>query len=581
MRMLIALAWAGMMALFISPVFAQPVSVHSGIATVPSAQACEALMQVDLTGIGGKGSVVSSAKEETINAVNYCVVSSKLMPSITIKTLLPVTTWNGRYMQLGCGGLCGNIMMDVGAAAGCAPLAQGGFALAATDMGHSMEEVDFGNSQQKREDFAWRAQHLAVVTSKSLIQHYYAQAAKWSYFNGCSDGGREALMEAQRFPRDFNGIIAGAAAMNFQVQNALYHSWMAVSNTDKEGKAIITADRLPLIHNAVLNACDALDGQKDGLLSDPMTCHFNPAVLQCPPGSDTPQANCLSSKEVEAVKRFYSGPVDPKTGQKLVVGSVLPGSELAWAGVFVPQTADGPIMSRSIALASLRYMNFVKNPGASFTLKDMTFDANMFDKLRALHSLYDATNPNLAAFKQAGGKLIIWHGLADPHISPINSIAFHQAVGRAMGVTQRDAFERLYLLPGVYHCSGGEGPSLVDFLTPMMNWVEHGVAPEAVMAWQAPAKAENSFGQPQGAGAGKTKPAAMMPPVQDGKTRFRLQSIPAGAASRPVYPFPLMAVYSGQGERTNGSSYKPVKRQVLPFYTDWRGADFYQPHQGK
>lgn len=577
MRTFIALAFAGIVSLNIPSLFAQPFSEHSAPPAqevFQPAQDCQALAKQDMTAIGGTGSKVTSAQVETINDTRYCVVTSTLAPSITIKTLLPVTTWNGRYMQLGCGGLCGNIMMDVGAAAGCAPLERGGFVLAATDMGHSAREDDFGNSQQKREDFASRAQHLTSVASKALIRQYYARPARWAYFNGCSDGGREALVEAQRYPTDFNGIIAGAAAMNFQVQNALYHSWMAISNTDKNGKAIITADRLPLIHNAVLNACDSLDGQKDGLISDPQACHFNPQVLQCSSQPDVPQSGCLSRKEVEAVKRFYEGPVDASTGEHLVVGSVQPGSELAWAGVFVPQTADQPIMSRIIALASLRYLHFEKNPGKAFTLSDLSFTAKTFDALRPLHPLYDATNPDLSAFQRAGGKLIVWHGLADPHISPINSIAWHQAVGRTMGEAVRDTFERLYLLPGVYHCSGGEGPSLVDFLTPVMQWVEQGKAPQAIVTWQAEQTAKNAFGQPQG--AGKPGPGMMKP--DDGKTRFRLQQIPAGAASRAVYPYPYIAVWNGKGDRRHAEDYQPVRLKVIPDYNNWRGADFFTPY---
>lgn len=528
---------------------------------------CAALSGSDLSPVGGAGSKVLSAEEKTLNNVRFCVVTSRLAPSITLQTLLPVESWSGRYLQTGCGGLCGNIAFNVGAAAGCAPLDTGGFVLAATDMGHTREEGDFGNDPQKRQDFAYRAQHLTAVASKALIQRYYGTAARKSYFNGCSDGGREALAEAQRYPDDFNGIIAGAPAMNFQAQNALHHAWLAVSNTGPDGRAIITADRLALIHQAVLEACDALDGDRDGLISMPHRCHFNPRALQCKHDPERPQASCLSRQEATAVAHFYRGPVDPATGEKLTIGGPLPGSELAWAGVFVPRMQGDPIFSTRAALSALRYLSFEQNPPAGFSLRDLAFSAATFDRLRPLHRLYDATNPDLSAFEQAGGKLIIWHGLADPHISPLNSIAYHQAVGRTLGETQRDSFERLYLLPGVYHCSGGEGPSLVDFLTPMMNWVEYGRAPGEIPAWRPAPREKNRFGQPQGGPPGKRE-----------AVRLRLQAIPPGAPSRPVYPYPQVAVYNGQGDKAQAGNYHPAAPDDLPARYPWRGEDFYQPY---
>lgn len=530
---------------------------------------CSTLKGSDLSRIGGAGSKVLSAEEKTLNDVRFCAVTSRLAPAITLQTLLPTESWSGRYLQIGCGGLCGDISLNVGAAAGCATLDTGGFVVAATDMGHTRDEADFGNDPQKRQDFAFRAQHLTAVASKALIQRYYGQPAQKSYFNGCSDGGREALVEAQRYPDDFNGIIAGAAAMNFQAQNALYHAWLAVSNTGPDGNAIITADRLPLIHRAVLAQCDALDGDRDGVISTPHRCRFNPQALQCKNDPDRPQEQCLSRQEVTAVERFYQGPVDPVTGEKLTIGGPLPGSELAWAGVFVPRAHGDPIFSAQAALSALRYMSFERNPPPGFSLHDLSFTAATFDKLRPLHSLYDATSPDLSAFERAGGKLIVWHGLADPHISPLNSIAYHQAVGRMLGEAQRERFERLYLLPGVYHCSGGEGPSLVDFLTPMMDWVEHGRPPGEVPVWRPAPQEHNRFGQPQGGPSGGREEMAL-----------RLQSVPPDAPSRPVYPYPQIAVYNGQGDKAQAGNYHPETLHDLPPGYPWRGEDFYQPPPG-
>ncbi|MBV6817849.1 tannase/feruloyl esterase family alpha/beta hydrolase [Rahnella sp. PD12R] len=526
---------------------------------------CAKLADVSLTDIGGEGSRITTAKEITVNGAPACEVDGNLHPEIGFQVILPVSSWQQRYMQIGCGGLCGNIQLQIGAAAGCTPLNTTGFVLAATDMGHSMKEGDFGKDPQKRVDFAYRSQHLTAEVSKKLITAFYGRAPAYSYFNGCSDGGREALMEAQRFPHDFNGIIAGAAAMNFQSQNAVYHAWQALSNTGPDGKPVLLAARLPLIHNAVLKQCDALDGQTDGLIADPQSCHFDTSVLACKTDPATPQGSCLSTAELTALNRLYAGPVDPKTGKKLIVGGPMPGSELAWEGVFVPEKASDPIFSQMIALSSLKYMNYEKNPPADFTLKDVKFTEAAFDELRKMHPLYDATNPDLTAFKAAGGKLIIWHGWADQHISPLNSVAYHQAVGNVMGAASRDQFERLYLLPGVHHCSGGEGPSLVDFLTPMMNWVEKGTAPDNITTYQAAKEQKTSFGQPLPE-RGK-KPA----------TEIRLEKIPADAASRPVFPYPDYAVYSGKGDVNSAASYvrKPLATQPAAYR--WLGEDFYKP----
>ncbi|WP_416411744.1 tannase/feruloyl esterase family alpha/beta hydrolase [Pantoea sp. App145] len=546
---------------WLSPAQAAPLSV------VKPAVSCDSLQQFNLTAMGGKGSRVTAATLTTINHTEWCKVEGTLAPEIGFRLLLPTQSWNQRYMQLGCGGLCGSINLQPGAAAGCAPLNSNGFAVAATDMGHKESEQDWGNDPQKRQDFAWRGQHLTAVAAKALIAAFYQQKAAWSYFNGCSDGGREALMEAQRFPEDFNGVIAGAAAMNFQVQNAMYHAWQVVSNHDANGKALIVAQDLPLIHRAVLAQCDALDGQKDGLIAAPEACHPDLNVLACKANQTE---NCLNPAQLGALRKLYDGPRDSKTGQRLIVGGPQYGSELAWAGVFIPQQADQPVMSEMISLASLRYVNFKTNPAPDFALKDVKFDEATFKKLSELHPLYDATNPDLRAFASAGGKLIIWHGWADPHISPLNSIAYHQALGKELGNTQRDAFERLYLLPGVYHCSNGEGPSLVDFLTPMMNWVENGNAPDAVVTHQAAPQQHNSFGQPTGAG-GK-------PPMMMQRNDLQLETIPVGAASRPVYPYPEYAVWSGKGDEKQAANYVRKTLPIMHSHYIWAGEAFYQPY---
>jgi feruloyl esterase len=524
-------------------------------------------------------------------------VEGTLAPSIGFKVMLPTKTWTQRYLQLGCGGLCGNISLEAGAADGCAPLDAGGFVIAATDMGHQGMGGTFGRDAQKRTDFAYRAVHLTAVAAKRIIETFYGRPAAYSYFNGCSDGGREALVEAQRFPDDFNGIIAGAPAMNFQVQNSFYHAWQARSNTGPDGKPIVLADRLPLLHREVLRQCDALDGDTDGLIADPRVCHVKLEPLACKAGSagergETRDPACLSAVELEAVRRLYDGPRDARTGRRLTIGGPQPGSELAWAGVFVPRSAAEPIFSKIIALDALRNLVFDTDPPANFDLADFSFDEATFNRLRARHPLFDATNPDLSAFAKAGGKLILWHGWADPHISPLNTIAYHDAVGKFMGGSA-NGFERLYLLPGVYHCGDGEGPSKVDFLTPLLDWVERGAAPQAVATRPGERnRRPGGFGQPPALvkaarrGPSQDKPMPEVPrgAAADDHPPFEAFALPespvaAGAVAmtgpRPLYPYPMVTTYDGKGNRSASSSYMPREPAPVQQPVEWAGSDFY------
>lgn len=526
--------------------------------------ACSSLTGVDLTAIGGAGSKVTSATEAVINGQSVCTVEGTLAPSIGFKVKLPETNWQQRFLQIGCGGLCGSISEQVGAASDCEPVTKGEFAISTTDMGHQGPSGEFGKEPQKRADFAFRSLHLTSETSKALIKAFYGKDPAYSYFSGCSDGGREALIEAQRYPNDFNGIIAGAPAMNFEVQNGIYHPWLAQSNTGKDGKPIVLADRLPLIHKAVLEKCDALDGQKDGLISEPLSCHFDPAVLQCKKG-EKDAASCLTKEEVTAVQRFYKGPTDPTTGKSMIAGGPLPGSELAWAGVFVPNTKDEPIFSTIIS-SGARTVLFKDIPDdKNFSFSTMKFDSKLFAELKKMHSFYDATNPDLSAFYARGGKLILWHGLADQHILPVNTIEYHKAVVKFMGEKKASEFERLYLMPGMYHCEGGEGPNQIDLLTPMMGWVEKGHAPQAILAKKPHVDEKTDFGTPE-----RDKKAADAAAKPVAQTKID--------AVRPVYPFPYIAVYKNHGDVNEAESYQPVKMKNADKSPNWLGNDLFKPY---
>lgn len=496
--------------------------------------ACEALAATDLAAIGGAGSRVGRAELGEHEGITVCEVDGTLAPSIGFSVVLPTTTWRQRYLQTGCGGLCGNISLRVGAADGCLPLTRGDFVIASSNMGHQGRGGAFGVDPQKRIDFAHRGMHLTAVVAKALIDRYYGRPPAYSYFSGCSDGGREGLMEAQRYPDDFDGIIAGAPAMNFSVQNSFYHAWQARSNTGTDGQPILRAERLPILNDAVISACDDLDGLSDGLITDPRACSFDARSIEC--SSDDSTDDCLTAAEADAANRLYRGPRDASSGLPLTLGGPQPGSELSWAGVFVPKSGDDRIFSAVIANDALGYLIYETNPPAPYSIDRLDFDAAAFDAIRPLNGLYNSTDPDLNAYQAAGGRLILWHGWSDPHISPINTIAYVETVESMFGREQAETFMRLFLLPGMFHCGGGNGPNSFDMLTAMMDWVEKGVAPEMIVA-----------------------------------------SHPDSGTTRPVYNYPLVASWSEEGSPNDAANFEPGYGARGPAGYEWLGQDFFLP----
>src|ERR1700689_2326824 len=378
------------------------------LAVVAPVADCATLASADISAaVGAPVHINSASPVPEGRPAPYCDVKGYVDPQVNFEVRLPLTTWTQRLVQTGCGGLCGMLGIRLGNDQGCLPAQKGELALTSTDMGHSGGmDGQFGESDYRlRIDFAYRGVHVTTLAAKALIEKYYGQKPKYSYFAGCSDGGREALMEAQRYPDDFNGITAGALAMNFVTQNTFYHGWNVRVNTGADGQPILTTDQLPILHKAVAAQCDAEDGLKDGLISDPIGCQFNPEVVQCKPGQDA--ASCLTPAQVMVAKQIYAGAHDA-SGNKLVISGPLPGSELAWAGVYIPSPGSNRIMSSMISTGTLKYLAYEKNPPSDYTLADLKFDRATFDETTKLHSLYDSTDSDLSAFASAGGKLILW-----------------------------------------------------------------------------------------------------------------------------------------------------------------------------
>jgi len=340
---------------------------------------------------------------------------------------LPVTQWNGDYFQGGCGGLCGSLREP----ADCTTALGRGAAIGYSDLGHeskSMNDTSWALQQDLRIDFA---NHALALAAKQIINAFYGQIPHYSYFIGCSDGGREGLMEAQRYPNDFNGIVAGAPTAILSPLNYFKHSWEVQANLDASGKSILTIGKLSVLHNAVMKACDNLDGAADGLLLDPRACTFNTTTLQCPNDVDT--ANCLTKAQISTVKKIYSGPVDNQ-GNYYYPGGQVYGSELGWANGIVPSKGGNFGMDKSIADLFVGYMSMpLDKQNTTLGALDVKFTPQDFNSILPMASVYDATNSNLSKFRAHGGKLILYHGYSDPSIVSTGTLAYYSAVVKQMG----------------------------------------------------------------------------------------------------------------------------------------------------
>ena len=451
--------------------------------TVSPVIGCAQLATIDFSQISGAPTEITSATTTTIDGASYCEVQGEQPPQLQFDLRLPVSTWTGRYVQEGCGGYCGAVTPGAPAVSTNCPAVTGNeLALATDNEGHTgangFDALWAADDPAMRISYAYSSEHDLALAAKAIIAAYYGHGPAYSYFDGCSDGGREALVEAQRYPRDFNGILAGAPEIIASELNGEVQAWNILSNMNAQGHEILTAEKLPALHAAVIKQC----GNSQGYIVDPRTCDFKPASVECPAGTDN--SNCLTAAQVAVVGKLYEGPRDPQ-GQSLYPGGEPYGSELAWSGWLIDPASDTAwpkdTIDYSAALGMLKYIAFATNPPASFQLTDWTFTLANYQRLTALNGLNDATDPNLSAFAKAGGKIIIYQGWADSAISPFGTVSYYSAVVRdAGGYAASQAFSRLYMIPAQYHCLGGGTPQVTgDLLSPLMSWVESGTAPGA------------------------------------------------------------------------------------------------------
>jgi feruloyl esterase len=387
------------------------------------------------------------------NLPAICRVAATLKPTsdsdIKIEVWMPASSWNGKLEVVGNGAWAGNIgYRDLASAV------TAGYAAASTDTGHTETTAVFVvGHPEKLIDFAYRAVHEMTLASKAITAAYYSKAPTRAYFNGCSTGGRQALTEAQRYPDDYDGIVAGAAA-NYPTHLQGAQVWTTEITNQSDG--YIPPAKYQLIHKAVLEACDALDGVKDRVLEDPRRCHFDPQALLCK-GSDA--ETCLTAAQVEVARKIYAGP-----GASLFPG-LERGSEIGWA------TLSGP---KPMALAAETYQYLVfQDPNWDYLKFDAARDIAIADK--EIGPVMNAIDPNLKPFFKHGGKLLMYHGWADPGIAPENSVNYFTSVEDKRSI-------RLFMVPGMGHCAGGDGTDDFDKIGTLATWVESNKAPDHIPA---------------------------------------------------------------------------------------------------
>ncbi|MBM3787425.1 MAG: tannase/feruloyl esterase family alpha/beta hydrolase [Acidobacteria bacterium] len=440
------------------------------------------------------------------NLPAHCDVRGVIWPEAKFAIKLPAE-WNERFQMVGNGGTAGNISM--GAVDGAV---RKGFASASTDTGHDVAKepvatfawVTPENPHGKRKliDFAYLSVHNTAALAKQVVKAYYGKPARYSYWVGCSTGGRQGMQEAQRYPEDFDGYVIGAPGL-YLTGNVTRRMWVAQSQM---GEAGIQPDQLPALAEAVMAKCDAIDGVKDGLIDDPRKCQFDPK-------RDLPRcgtAPCFTEKQLDGLSKIYGGVRNSK-GELLFPGEPFSG-EPVWA-----ENLIGPskvVLPRSESQMKLAMLDPPPGPSWSYTMFNFDTDPPRVAKAAAM---LNPRNPDLSKVKKRGGKIVQYSGWGDQQVNPFPGIEYYEAVAGRMGQNATRDFYRLFMVPGMYHCSGGPGCGSVDWLAAVMDWVEKGIAPEQLIGAH----------------------------VEGGKT----------TRTRPLCPYPQVAKYKGSGSIDDAANF--------------------------
>lgn len=493
---------------------------------------CELLKLVDFatiqdaaTRIGDSG--VAEASGETPAA---CLINGYVAPQVGFRLKLPLANWNGKLVQLGTGGYAGSTQVP-GDQRWCDEVLRRGYACVHSDYGHTsgvtdkalaaLDAVWAHNNIEQELDYGYRGIHVVSTAAKAITQRYYGRAQNQAYFMGCSNGGRQAMVAAQRYPWDFDGIVAMEPAINLSgAFTTFLYNHRSVTGAD--GKPLFAPTDLELLKKNAVAQCDSDDGLKDGIIGHPAACDVKLDGLACV-GDKTD--SCLTTAQIAAAKKVYAGP-----SPRIYRGRPMPGAEPGSFGFAVTR----PLAQ--LALADFfRYLAFYPDDGTTSKLTDFDFERD-YVRLSTMEALYQSNNPDLRPFKEAGGKLIMIQGWDDAGTPfPLNTIDYYETMQRTMGGAKptRD-FARLFMAAGRSHCAGGDGASVVDPLMHLENWVERNEAPEVIRAYKMM--------------PGTDIADALREPRDPAKILF----------SRPLYPYPLQATYKGRGDANDWRSFKPV-----------------------
>jgi feruloyl esterase len=446
----------------------------------------------------------------------FCRVRAGAPAAISFEVWLP-SDWNGRFQGVGNGGMAGAVSY-----AAMATALRSGYAVASTDTGHHAGEQPFDASWARGrpdliEDFGHRSLHVTTVQAKVIASAYYGTEPTYAYYVGCSKGGQEGLMEAQRYPEDYDGLLVGNPAHDWTRFYAGAHLWYSLATLANPG-AYIPAAKIPALGAAVEAACDALDGVTDGILLDPRRCRFDPGTLACP--ADTDRDDCLTGPQVDAARKIYAG-ARRADGTPIFPGLV-PGGEAAAGGWALWVTGDAPFRSLHWLAGEGFFRHFVfEDPDWDF--RTFSYERDLPFALKKVGGALDAADPDLSALRDRGAKLLLYHGWSDADISPLASIDYFDRVvatqGGSSALEDVQAFFRLFMVPGLGHCRGGPGPDRFDGLAALRQWVEEDVAPDTIVA-------------------------------------SKIGSTGAVVRSLPLCPYPAGPQFSGRGDPTDAASYE-------------------------
>jgi feruloyl esterase len=481
---------------------------------------CERLASFTGEGIVSLDARLVSATGDT---PQHCRVTGTIAPEVAFEVNLP-DQWNSRFYMIGNGGLAGDALDGPGRATERTAALRHGFVMAHTNTGHDSRKEPSGtfvlSNPQKAIDYAYRAVHVTADTAKKIAADYYAKPVAFSYWNSCSNGGRQGLLEAQRYPDDFDGVVANAPWVD-QTGFTIGAMWNQKALTD----APVSLAKMPLVAGRVMNACDGIDGLKDGLIDDPRACRFDPArdVPACRAGADGP--DCLTAAEAGALKKIYGGvtsngkPFFPgfMYGSEAVATAPNGTASSGWANLIIAAQPNAKPADFNLAEGVMRYLALdPPQPEYDYRTFDFDRDIRLLDRWG---KLANATDPNLSAFRKSGGKLIMTYGWADAILQPMMGVSYYESVMKANGRNTAD-FARLFMAPGMAHCGGGVGPDRHDAVTAVIDWVEKNKAPDQLIVSK----------------------------VTNGTV----------VRTRPLCPYPQVARYSGTGSIDEAANFRCV-----------------------